>query len=244
MKLQKIFNEVSLDKETHIYYDKNGKEYQAVSNFIGQFKNKFDPDGSILKNCAAREGKTEEELRSEWNKKAKDACDYGTGLHAEIEYYIKNKEIRDTIYKKYVKQFKKFHFQGELHSEQIIYSKKLEIAGTVDFIEIINDNEIGIIDFKSNKKLDKFSIYRKRMLPPLKHLHDCNFNLYQLQLSLYAYILDEECDIWVKNLSIMHINRQTETIDIHSVEYKRKEIISMLSYLKQLKEKTVEDFDF
>ena len=48
------------------------------------------------------------------------------------------------------------------------------------------------------------------MLVPLKHLEDCNFNHYQLQLSLYMYIL------------LKH-NPQLEpgTLEIHHVEFEK-----------------------
>lgn len=244
MNLQETFDKIRLEKESHTYFHKEtGEIYQSVSDFVGQFKNRFDPGGQILEKCAAKKGITTEQLRAEWDKIAKDARDFGTGVHSDLEYYIKNKTIRKSIYEVYVREFKKFKFDGQILSEQIVYSEKYKIAGTLDFLEIIDDNRIRVLDFKSNKKLDMYSVYKKRLLPPLTHLHDCSFNLYQLQVSAYAFLLDEQ-GVWVNDLSILHINKKTQKIDVYPVEYKRKEIMTMLAHNKQQTEKTVQDFDF
>lgn len=244
MNIKEKFNEVRLEKETHTYFNnKTGEEYQSVSDFISQFKEPFDPTGEILINCARKKGVKPEELRAEWRNIAKIACDYGTAVHEEIEHFLKTGEIRQTDYKNYVKKFSKFKFTGELFSEQIIYSKDLKLAGTADLINVAKDNTVKILDFKTNKKLHKFSIYRKRMLSPLSHLHDCNFNHYQLQISTYLYLLDLE-GLWAGDCSIVYINRETKDLEIHPINYMRKEVLAMLAHRKMIKERVVEDFDF
>ncbi|MEK6878401.1 MAG: PD-(D/E)XK nuclease family protein [Nanoarchaeota archaeon] len=246
--LNKANERIKFNVEKHLYSIGN-KDLISVSKFISLFKNPFDPDGEILKRCASKKGIPHEELKAEWEKTKQDACNFGTGLHTEIEHYIKNKEVRNTKYKQILSEFSKLKFGGQLYSEVIIFDEEFGLAGTCDLVEYYpKTNSLYLHDWKSNKKLDKYSFWKNKMLPPIEYLDDCNFNLYQLQLSLYAYMLDNQ-GFWVDDLSIFHINKKTETIKKHEVDYKRKEVVLMLEYYKQHGnsrpvENLDDDFDF
>ena len=73
------------------------------------------------------------------------------------------------------------------------------------------------------------------MLVPLKHLEECNFNHYQLQLSLYAYIM--ECwgyELVDKGLEIIHIRNGYEPRLI-KIPYLLHEVELLIKYrLEQL----------
>lgn len=71
---------------------------------------------------------------------------------------------------------------------------------------------------------------------PLNDLDDCNFNIYQLQLSTYAYMLQIlRPELNIKKLIIYHIDHDgNETM--HECKYLKKEVIRMLNhYKKQVK---------
>ena len=74
-----------------------------------------------------------------------------------------------------------------------MYLKSSGICGQADLVEVVN-GVVNISDYKTSKKIDRESYKNwegisKKMLRPIHHLDDCNFNHYALQLSIYMYII-------------------------------------------------------
>lgn len=222
---------INFDPKEHKYTTKEGKRLISVSQLIKLYCQPFDPTGVIIRKCAAKEGVTVEELRKRWDGMRDSACETGHDFHSSVEYYIKTGKILKNDYEKYTKQFSDYFFEGKLYSETIIYEPDL-YAGTVDIIEELPGREIIILDLKQNKNLRKFSFGKKTMLPPLDHLQDSLFNHYVVQLSLYAYILDQR-GYWINSLGIVYMNRKTEELEHHPTKYLRKDVITMLEHYKQ-----------
>ena len=76
----------------------------------------------------------------------------------------------------------------KVYSEELVWVDEYKVAGTADLIIEHNDYEFSVGDFKTNKSIDFCSKYGDRLLDPVSHLSDCNYNIYSLQLSLYAYL--------------------------------------------------------
>lgn len=87
-----------------------------------------------------------------------------------------------------------------LYPEYLIYydnpKLNLHIAGQIDLI-VKSGNDIYIIDHKTNAKIDLKGFYNSalrttdKMKFPLTNLDECNYNHYQLQLSMYAWMLQK-----------------------------------------------------
>lgn len=222
--------------EDHVYRDLEGRQLISVSQLIHHFVPEFDPDGEILKRCAVKKGVTPEELKKEWEKINKDSCDYGHNVHSELEYYIDHKQIRESPHKHIVEQFAKIKFKGLLQSETKIRSLKYRIAGTVDLIEFHDNDVISIYDFKTNKKLEKYSVFGTRMLYPFTHNFSTNFLHYTLQLNTYAFLL-EEMGYWVKNLTIFYIHPKKQIIETHSVPFRRRDTEKLVGLAEDIANK-------
>lgn len=224
--------EIHFDEPSHTYTRAdNGDVLISVSTLIGKYKPPFDPDGSILVRCAEKKGVTPAELNAEWEKTKVDACDRGTLFHSQVEEYIKTKKVPDGPDKDIVESFAKMKFKGKLFSEVLIYSLEDMIAGTADLIELLPNNQFNLYDFKTNKKLEKYSIWGKRMLYPISHIFDCNFNAYQLQLSLYAYLLEEK-GFWVKKMEIFYVNPKTRELEVHPIKNMRNDVLKLINHYK------------
>jgi hypothetical protein len=80
-----------------------------------------------------------------------------------------------------------------VYPEHMVFLKSAGICGQADRVEVLFD-QIDLFDYKTNKEI-KLESYKswdgisKKMLGPLSHLDDCNFNHYALQLSTYMYIM-------------------------------------------------------
>lgn len=198
---------VTFKEDTHQYFNDDNIEYTSGTRFIHKFEFPFDEDG-ISKRVALKEGVSQEEILKKWKDISKQACDYGTRIHAVMENYIKFGEVNKTfesLYKSFDKITKQeFNTAKEILSEELLYDDEYRIAGTADLIIVHNDKEFSIGDFKTNKSIDFYSPYGNRMLDPISHLSSCNYNIYSLQLSLYARMFANRTGLKCRRVFLMH----------------------------------------
>ena len=74
---------VVFQESSHSYF-LGEKKLISVTSFLNTFKNKFDSD-FYSKKIALRDGKTQEEVLCEWNKKAFKSTEIGTAIHKIFE---------------------------------------------------------------------------------------------------------------------------------------------------------------
>lgn len=174
-------------------------------------------------------------IKELWSKKNEESKILGTKFHnwkedkqykeGEAEY----KGIKYQVIEDYILE----DLKEGVYPEIRIWNNKFKIAGTVDQLIMYSDKTFSINDFKSNLEIVERNEY-DRMLPPISHLEDCNYVHYTLQLSLYAWML-EEMGYKCRDLQIEHnkINRTTYRIDEvvkYNIEYKKQDIINMVNY--------------
>ena len=243
--LDKILNKsklISLEEESHTYSLSNSNiEFKSVTEFIHTFFKPFDEQNIAKKLTQTHfkyKGMSVEELINSWNKRR----DRGTIVHKQIEDFINsNCEINDNEFNKLdLKATQGINFikhkclkeTNILASEVIIYSEELKLAGTIDLIIFNKEkNHVSIIDWKTNKKISKksFNRSRKGIKFPLKSMDDCNFNHYNLQLSMYQYILESYYNVKVNGLFLVHLNEQEFNYKNYICNYKKETIKKMLS---------------
>ncbi len=246
---------IEFKEKEHQYFSK-GKELISATTLIHLYVPPFDPTGEIIARCAARDGKTVDKLRAEWDLECTKKCDSGHVLHKQMEHWIDHRKILPGDFDDVVKQFAKFKFNGKLISETIVYSNTLGIAGTVDLIDHYGDNEADLLDFKQNKSLKKQSFFHRdkggfeKMLHPVSHLMNCNFVTYSLQMCLYALLL-EEYGCWVNEKTLLYLNPKTRVLERHATLNLRKEMEAIIEHYasggketKKLKALKTDDFDF
>ena len=134
-----------------------------------------------------------------------------------------------------------------VYAEICVYNTKYMVSGLIDLLLYSSTTgEFYIIDWKTNKDNIYFQsgYYRKEqgikttnrvltkeyLLEPLDNLYDCKGSIYSLQLSQYAYLL-EQFGIKCKGLYLYHIR---STINILHIEYLKEDIINMLNHFKQI----------
>jgi hypothetical protein len=97
-----------------------------------------------------------------------------------------------------------------IYPEHMVYLKSAGICGQSDLVEVAN-GQVHILDYKTNKKIETESYVNweglsKKMTGPVSHLDDCNLNHYNLQLSIYMYmILKHNPNLVAGNVIIHHI---------------------------------------
>ena len=90
-----------------------------------------------------------------------------------------------------------------MHKKCINREMKRYVLANIKIPIVINENGLfDINDYKTNKVINFYSQYAKKLLPPMDHLDDCQYNIYALQLSIYAYFY-EQCPLSHLNDKVM-----------------------------------------
>jgi ATP-dependent exoDNAse (exonuclease V) beta subunit len=186
----------------HKYTDNFDRSYTSISGWVHNYFEKFDSD-KIATKCALKRNVTKESLLTEWKKAGDDAALQGDVVHNMLASKFNNIdfEINNTnehIVEKYKKQVDIIYENISkklvpVYIEQIIFNPDTMIAGTCDALFITKElDKYVLIDWKTPKKIDMFSIYKKYGFPPFQKLMDCNYNHFCLQLSMYNSILKSQ----------------------------------------------------
>lgn len=236
-------------EDTHQYFTEKGTPLASVSKLLGMVKQPFDKE-YWLKKKADERGITPEELEKEWDHKRDIAIERGNKYHWEYEKKLNaEKTSYPTQYDSKDKNIKYsydlFNLSPGVYPELIIYNKKHRLAGTSDIVEIYADNTFDIRDHKTNKEL-KFESYKKydpvfgskfhvMMQHPVSHLMDCNGMHYSIQLSVYAYMLEQfgyKCNSLTLHHVIFDENDEPVNIVDYPLNYLKKEAQTLLQWYK------------
>lgn len=234
-------------EDIHKYID-GDKEYMPVTYFIKTFEPYKDWD-KIAAAYAKKHNRTKEDVKAEWEANKNKAAVKGTKYHAQQEQallndgrtYVNNTlcEVANVVMIGGVKEETTLALENnKVYPEKMIWSKKYGICGQADLVQVV-DNKIYIKDYKTNKKLDFESFNhprtgKEKLKSPLTHLDCCNFNIYQLQLNLYMYmLLQQNRHLKIGDMTIIHVIFENDVVmgtrDV-PVQNMQKEVKAMLEY--------------
>ena len=190
--------------------------------------------------------KTQQDILDEWQKINKESCERGTKIHSQLENSFYNAKSNITLKKFGIggkfeckKNYNELDLEYGIYPEYLIYYDNpklgLHIAGQIDLL-VKNGNEIHIIDHKTNKKIDLKGFYNsssrttEKLKYPLGALDNCNFNVYQLQLSTYAWMLQKiNPDFVIKNLILNHYDHDGNNT-LYQCSYLKDDVEKMLKH--------------
>ena len=112
-----------------------------------------------------------------------------------------------------------------------MYDHDYELAGTADLVFNHKNNTFTIGDFKTNKRFNFTSKYCETLLPPVDHLHNCEFNVYALQLSIYAYMYEKLTNTKCRGLVIFYLEGG-KWVSV-SCNYLKNDVIAILEDYKK-----------
>lgn len=115
------------------------------------------------------------------------------------------------------------------YPELLIFNHEFKIAGQSDKVFVDAKRKwkyVDVDDYKTNKKIRKSRYNREtggpyKMLPPVDHLNDANHTHYELQMSLYAWML-EQFGFKIRNLAFHHFNQK------YPLKYRKREVEAIL----------------
>jgi hypothetical protein len=239
-----------VEEEHNEYYFQQWKGSIGYKNVINTFVNEAD-EATIEKLKT-----TQEVIKKEWEYEKNIACFNGSNFHkakedgwlAKPEHYegvIKRQWYTTGVQDMSGKNISPEDLPDGVYSELVLWNHFYEIAGQADivYIETVDGvRYIDIDDYKTNKKIDETSYQNPRtkkykmMQKPLGTVMDCNHGHYSLQLSLYAWML-EQFGFKVRNINFQHWNNVGTKEEPHyefnrdfPISYLGKEIKKMLDH--------------
>ena len=221
---------VTFKEKTHQYFNDEGIQYISATTFLHEFQLPFEKE-KFAEKKAEKLGMTTEQVLEMWKQSAIEACKFGTKTHLIMQNYIigkEKKEEHNSLYESFNAIVgEDFKWAKKVWSEKLLYSDEFRIAGTADLIIEHNDYEFSVGDFKTNKSIDFCNKWGQRMLDPISHLSDCNYNLYTLQLSLYAYLFSMVFGKKCRKIFLMHLNDDKwNYIPCNYMEYQVKSMLN------------------
>lgn len=268
---------LTFKNEYHEYKSNDGDDIDwiSVTSLISKLKQPFDADAQAAKSSKSKgkkwSGIPVQEIKNAWTGEAKRATDLGTWYHNQRESdlcELKTINIADVevpIFKPTIVDGLKYSpsqkLVNGLYPEHFMFLKSVGICGQADGVSVVNDI-VNIFDYKTNKelKMEGFTNWEgvtTMMQSPVAHLQDCHISHYNLQLSIYMYmILKHNPKLKPGKLTVHHIVFEEAGRDkfdypitaldergepilkeviYHELPYLKSEVITLMNWLKNNK---------
>ena len=264
-------------EDGHVYEstDQDKIKWLSVTSFIAKFKPKFDREGQAKKSSKNKRSKwygmTPKEILAAWDGETERAIKLGNFYHNQREadmldlktigrHGVEVPIIKPIIDEQGTKIAPKQKLEEGVYPEHLVYLKSVGLCGQADLVEVVN-GYINITDYKTNKEIKtkgftNWEGITNKMYKPVNHLDDCNLNHYNLQLSIYAYIIKKHNPrLKIGNLTIQHVKFKQvgedangypinehvngepvlEEVKIYELPYLKDEVNSIIMWLKDQK---------
>lgn len=262
--------------ENHSYESLDPNErisWLGVTSLVGLFKPKFDPVAQSIKSSqnprSKWHGVDPVKIQAIWSAEGDRGMTNGSKYHDQresdllsidtIERAGRPLPIIKPIYNNGIKEAPIQKLTEGIYPEHFVYLKSAGLCGQSDRVEVVK-NVIDVVDYKTNKEIKKESFRNwegisEKMLGPLAHLDNCNFNHYALQLSTYLYIMLKHNPNYKPGKLMLHhiifektgddefgypiLKRDSEgnaivkTVVPYEVPYMKSEVINMINWLKE-----------
>lgn len=208
---KKSFNEdieINYDPLPHTYHYE-GKKLVSATEYIKRFYKPFDAE-TISEVSAKSWGVKQQEVKDLWQMNGELTADLGTVIHKALELYVKYQELgqkisdkrgmdgnyampKHPLLKSIIEGFIEIDkSKGKIAAEVLVTDIKKGMCGHADRVEIIDLKKkiCRVQDFKINinsEDIDKYS----KVLAPFDSLPANKLSKYQLQMSIYANMLQE-----------------------------------------------------
>jgi hypothetical protein len=265
---------ITFKEKGHTYEsnDQDKIDWISVTSLVSMFKEPFDGKTQAKKSSKNKKSKwygmAPKEILDAWDNEKNRAIKLGNWYHNQREADILDFKtiekdgievpiIKPIVKENGVKLAPEQKLSDGVYPEHLVYLKSAKICGQADVVEIVN-GVININDYKTNKEIKEkgFTNWEgitKKLYKPVSHLDDCNLNHYNLQLSIYAYIIKKHNPkLKIGKLTIQHVKFKQigedengypinehingepilEDITMYDLPYLKSEVISIINWLK------------
>ena len=231
------------------HYEYNGVRVgTSVTTLIHEYTNFFDKD-KMSEVVSKKTGESKEAILKKWEVsnlystiKGTLCHEYAQGLwngvnikadYTDISSDINIDELRKSVNRINEQALKFYEDHKDLYTivkdEFIIGDLDYDIAGSIDNLFLDKKNNLVMIDYKTNKKIDRESFRSKMMLKPLDNVMDCNYMHYCLQLNIYKIILEKNTDFKIGSVYIVYFDEQKDNYEKIKIKNLYEESLRLLN---------------
>jgi hypothetical protein len=244
---------VYLEPIEHVYIHRiTNVKYNSVTKAIGSIEPHFDSEAVSLaifnQPDEAKDpkyiGMTQVQILDYWQMLNDEANIYGTRVHDIVERYLKANKWwfpTDEFEKKVIEGYNKLNVDEgiKLQPERIMFSEEFELAGMSDLIVDIDQTYFDVGDWKTNRVFNFFNPYGyETLLKPFDHLQNCQWSIYTIQLSVYAYMYEMETGKKCRQIWVGYWDKTKETferIQIMYLKHEARKLLELHKYNTQFK---------
>jgi hypothetical protein len=244
---------VYLEPIEHKYiHRETGKKYKSVTTTLASIEPHFDVEGVSLAitkqaDSAKQEryiGLNQQQIKDYWQMLNDEANVYGTMVHDIVEryllankWYFPSNDEQGAFEQKVIDGYNSLEIEEGIAvwPERILFAEQYELAGMSDLIIDIDDVYFDVLDHKTNRVFNFYNPFGYETLyKPFDHLQSCQWSIYTLQLSVYAYMYELEfpkrkC----RQIIILYWDKEKETfekIHIMYLKHEAKKLIELHHY--------------
>ena len=243
---------VDLEPIEHVYVHRDtGANYKSVTTVLQMVEPHFDTQGVAEAIFRQKDdvknpkyvGMNVDQILDCWQELNDTANEYGTHVHETIETYLLKHQLwypEDELQKKVIASYESLGVDEGImmYPERIMFAEEYNLAGTADLVIDIDDTFFDIGDWKTNKAFNFWNPYGfETLLKPFDHLQNCQWSVYTLQLSTYAYMYELETGRKCRHIWIGYWEKEKETmrkIPIMYLKTEAKKLLEMYKYKTML----------
>jgi len=251
--VQEHVGPVYLEPIEHVYiHRKTGKKYNSVTKAIASIEPHFDAEAVSLaienqSDDVKQEryiGMTQTQILDYWQMLNDEANTYGTMVHDIVEKYLKSDKWwfpKDELTQKVINGYENLKIDEgiRMQPERIMFSEEFELAGMSDLIIDIDDTFFDVGDWKTNRVFNFYNPYGYETLhKPFDHLQNCQWSIYTIQLSVYAYMYEMETGKKCRQIWVGYWDKTIETfqkIQIMYLKHEARKLLELHKYNTQFK---------
>jgi len=244
---------VYLEPIEHVYiHRKTGAKYNSVTKAIASIEPHFDSQAVSVaivnqpnENKQERYiGMTQIQILDYWQMLNDEANIYGTKVHDIVERYLKANKWwfpEDELSKKVIEGYNNLKVDEgiAMQPERIMFSEEFQLAGMSDLIVDIDSTFFDVGDWKTNRVFNFFNPYGYETLhKPFDHLQNCQWSIYTIQLSVYAYMYEMETAKKCRQIWVGYWDKTKETfekIQIMYLKHEARKLLELHKYNTQFK---------
>jgi len=243
---------VYLEPIFHRYHHRvTGKIYKSVTTTLSSIEPHFDVEGVSLAitkqpDNAKQEryiGLSQQEIIDYWQMLNDEANIYGTMVHDIVEryllancWYFPPDTDQGIFEQKVIDSLNELNIDKgiAMWPERILFLEQFELAGMSDLIIDHENDFFSVLDWKTNRDFGYWNYYGYETLhPPFNHYQACQYSIYTLQLSVYAYMYEFETGKKCRDIMIGYWDKEKMSfskIPVIYVKHDAKKLIDMHYY--------------
>lgn len=238
---------VYLEPIEHVYiHRKTGIKYSSVTKAIASIEPHFDAPAVAeaivhqLDHVKQERyiGMNKEQILEYWQMLNDEANTYGTKVHDIVEQYLKANKWwfpEDELAQKVIAGYNNLKIDEgiRMQPERIMFAEEYKLAGMSDLIVDIDPVWFDVGDWKTNRIFNYYNPYGfETLLKPFDYLQNCQWSIYTLQLSTYAYMYELETGKKCRQIWIGYWDKLKETFEKIQIMYMKHEAKKLLELHK------------